>query len=99
PSALRIPQPEGWGLFIPAYTRGGPSDLRIPQPEGWGLFIPAYTRGGPSALRIPQPEGWGLFIPAYSSEPSRRSNPPTAGLNERSPTFRLGDLGADGRSP
>ena len=39
---FRIPQPAGWGLFIPAYKRDAAETLRIPQPAGWGSLISTY---------------------------------------------------------
>jgi hypothetical protein len=98
----RIPQPAGWGLFIPAYKGEAIEASKSPNRQV-GIVHSCLQRRGERGSRIPQPAGWGLFIPAYLGRQTLawiasrlivdwKPQSVHVGRNERSPTCRLGDL-------
>src|SRR6185369_3734697 len=78
-----IPQPGGWGSFIPAYKISARRCSPNPPTGRLGIVHSRLQerRADPRRFQIPQPGGWGSFIPAYKAAVSEAlSRPPTCRL-------------------
>src|SRR6185369_12436362 len=82
PVPSQIPQPGGWGLFIPAYNEAARGSLSNPPTGRLGMIHSSLHRGRPRfPLKSPNRKvGDCSFLPTTEAARGSLSNPPTGRL-------------------